>query len=76
MKAGQAGLKQTNTSQSFGRRGTFRPGTCLLEKINASQLGGELLRPKKKTGSLDFCASQPVVSSDVAIPQPLDNYYM
>ena len=54
LKAGQAGLKQTNTSQSFGRRGTFRPGTCLLEKINASKLGGDLRRPKKKLDPWTF----------------------
>jgi len=53
LPAGQARLKQTNTSQSFGRRGTFRPGTC-LEKINASKLGGDLLRPKKKLDPWTF----------------------
>ena len=39
--AAQARLKQTNTSQSFGRRGAFRPGSW-LEKINAAKLSGSL----------------------------------
>ena len=34
----QACLEQTNTSQSFGRRGAFRPGFSWMKKINAAKL--------------------------------------
>ena len=80
MLAAQAPLKQTNTSQSFGRRGAFRPGSR-LEKINAAKLSGNLgpgtvhtdLGPKK-WGCPNFLVAPASCQSDAAIPQqPLDN---
>ena len=50
MLAAQAPLKQTNTSQSFGRRGAFRPASW-LEKINAAKLSAGNLSPNTDLGN-------------------------